>query len=203
MNGTWQVAPYAIKPPPNPLDLMLIRTDTPNAGVEVAVDYLHIGPDGAPAWTLHSSFAIWQGPWALGRVSLWCVNFLRGSAYPDLVFIQTKDTDKVHVQFTEYHQSSGQPATDYRTLYPGSLGESGTWLMADMEGKGDRPPDLVFIQTTKTTSGVVELSYATGGEHVHGAGPPTGRAASACAMPTRGSGTSPTWTATGFPTSSS
>ncbi len=79
---------------------------------------------------------------------------------PDLVFIKTSNTPNGHV---EVHVASG--ASNYQNrifeMPTTFVNESdGVWLMADYDRDGI--PDLVFIKTSNTPNGHVEVHIASG-----------------------------------------
>jgi hypothetical protein len=161
-NGTWQVVPYAEKNP-DPPALVLIRTVTERPGVDVWVDYEHGGP-GKPLLELMSSFRTALGPaGAWQAIPMVPESYGALSVTPDLALIQTAQTHQgqVEVHYTQYRNSFAAPITDFVTCFKATDPSLGTYVLADMGSHG-RPPDLVFIQTARTASGRVELSYATG-----------------------------------------
>lgn len=79
---------------------------------------------------------------------------------PDLVFIKTSNTPNGHVKV---HIASGSSKYHTRILeVPTTFANEndGTWLMADWDR--DNLPDLVFIKTSNTPNGHVELHVAAG-----------------------------------------
>jgi FG-GAP-like repeat len=82
---------------------------------------------------------------------------------PDLVFIKTSNTPNGHV---EVHVASGNSNYQTRVLETPTTfvnENDGTWLMADWDRDGI--PDLVYIKTSNTPNGHVEV-------HVAGGSPP-------------------------------
>lgn len=82
------------------------------------------------------------------------------SEFPDLVFIKTANTPSGYV---EVHIASGSSNYQTRILETATTfncESNGTWLMADYDRDGI--PDLVFIKTSNTPSGKVELHIASG-----------------------------------------
>lgn len=79
---------------------------------------------------------------------------------PELVFIKTSNTPNGHVKV---HIASGSSKYHTRILeVPTTFANEndGMWLMADWDR--DNLPDLVFIKTSNTPNGHVELHVAAG-----------------------------------------
>ena len=105
-----------------------------------------------------------KGVWALAPM----VAHKSGTTLPELVFIQTADTASGHVEVYADNAAvwgySVESAGPWTSVYPIADGPNGTWLLADMTGRGTPPPDLVFVQTAGTSTGTVQVSYARGAD---------------------------------------
>jgi len=90
----------------------------------------------------------------------WLMADYNGDGLLDLIFIKTSNTGTGTV---EVHVASGASKYQKRVLETGTtfLPETdGTWLMADYNGDGLL--DLIFIKTSNTGTGTVEVHVASG-----------------------------------------
>ena len=79
---------------------------------------------------------------------------------PDLIFVKTSNTGTGKV---EVHVASGASKYQTRILETGTTffpETDGTWLMADYNRDGT--PDLIFVKTSNTGTGNVEVHVAEG-----------------------------------------
>lgn len=156
--GTWLITnynqPFIGIPNPfqSPPDLVFIKTANTGSGkVEV-----HIASGASDYKKMILQTATWfncedSGVWTM-------VNYSNTSNHPDLVYIKTRNTESKKV---EVHIASG--ASNYTTMILHAVTafdceEDGVWTMADWEGYG---ADLVFIKTSNTPSGYVEVHIAS------------------------------------------
>ena len=92
---------------------------------------------------------------------IWCLADYDHDGVPDLVFIKTSNTPNGHV---EVHVASGKSNYQTRILEVATTfadETDGTWCLADYDHDG--VPDLVFIKTSNTPNGHVEVHVAAGG----------------------------------------
>ena len=153
-DGTWLMADWDHDGVP---DLVFIKTANTGTGtVEVHIAsgtsnfqqrILEVGTTFAPEDDGTWLMADWDGDGIL-----------------DLIFIKTADTDTGAI---EVHIASGASNFQQRILEVGTAftapGPNGTWLLADFDGDGI--PDLVFIETSGTNTGTVEVHVASGASH--------------------------------------
>jgi hypothetical protein len=167
-SGRWQLSQYVERG-----DLERAQREHPQGAAPVTLDYppalvfiktrpagplVEIGSALAITWKpdgpFHTSF-----PKSLGPAGTWQV-FPLNQSHPDLVFIQTANTDYVQVHTTRYLKAFCDRPAKWDTCYKATSPLLGRYLMADMGSHG-RPADHVFIQTANTAHKRVELSWAT------------------------------------------
>jgi len=149
-DGTWQLVPATtgLKP-----DLVFIKTA--NAGTDTVEVHTVSGASNYETHTLDTGTTFGEetdGTWSL-------VNF-DGDDILDLAFIKTANTPSGHV---EVHIASG--ASGYKTRIfelATVFGEEtdGVWALRPFSGT--TPPDLVFIKTSNTGTGTIEVHVASG-----------------------------------------
>jgi hypothetical protein len=158
--GVWLVVPMVAHLHASVPELVFIQTtDTASGYVEVYTDNRAVWgysvEDTGPWTTMYPISNGSNGTWRLADMTG------AGTLPPDLVFIQTAETDsgKVEVSYATgasgYTTRGAKWVTDVDTDSAGD----GTWHLADMSGDGR--PDLVFVKTANTDSGQVEIYYAT------------------------------------------
>jgi Calcineurin-like phosphoesterase/FG-GAP-like repeat len=149
-DGTWLMADFDRDGIP---DLIFIKTsNTPNGHVEV-----HVASGNSnyqtrvletPATFVNENDGTWlMADWDRDGI-------------PDLIFIKTSNTPNGHV---EVHVASGNSNYQTRVLETPTTfvnENDGTWLMADWDRDGI--PDLIFIKTSNTPNGHVEVHVASG-----------------------------------------
>jgi hypothetical protein len=149
-DGVWLLVDYDRDGIP---DLVFIKTsNTPNGHVEV-----HVASGASQYQTRVFERATTfvnenDGTWLLA-------NFDR-DLIPDLVFIKTSNTPNGHV---EVHVASGSSEYQTRTLEVATTfrnENNGTWLLADFDRDGIQ--DLIYIKTSNTPNGHVEVHVASG-----------------------------------------
>jgi hypothetical protein len=157
-DGVWMVTHFPSAAGQNaPPNLMFVRTgDTSPGALEVKhlarTPSNHLVTSGTYHFTFQRASAalgtwrLMQGPW--------------GNPDGALVFIQTKDTASGKVEVSHSGFNSAGVQGHYVSMYPAGDHPKGTWLWVKMTPTS-KFPDLVFIQTSDTDSGYVELSYAT------------------------------------------
>ena len=149
-DGTWMMADYDKDGIP---DLIFIETTNPGSGkVE-----LH----AASGKSIYQTFILDTGTtFAPETDGVWLMADYDRDGVPDLVFIKTSNTGTGKV---EVHIASGASNYQTRILETGTTfapETDGTWLMADFDQDG--VPDLVFIKTSNTGTGKVEVHIASG-----------------------------------------
>jgi hypothetical protein len=147
--GVWLMTDYDRDGIP---DLAYVKTKTQTGKVEV-----HIASGASKYQT-----RILETPTTFANESdgVWLMADYDRDGIPDLVFIKTSGTQSGNV---EVHIASG--ASNYQkrileTTTAFSCESDGVWLMADYDRDGI--PDLVFIKTSGTQSGQVEVHIASG-----------------------------------------
>jgi hypothetical protein len=148
-NGVWLMTDYTGD---GKLDLVYIKTSNTDRGtVEVHV------ASGASNYRSHilatgTTFTTEDnGTWTMARYT--------GGPRPDLIYIKTRNTETMMV---EVHIASANSNYQHRVLEVGTAfatEENGVWLMNDFLGSGK--PDLVFIKTSQTGTGKVEVHVAS------------------------------------------
>ncbi|KAF9325663.1 hypothetical protein BG006_010856 [Podila minutissima] len=140
-DGTWLMTNWDNDPKP---DLVFIKTsNTPNGHVETRI------------LEVPTTFANEND-------GTWLMTDWDGDGKPDLVFIKTSNTPNGHV---EVHIASAKSNFQTRILeVPTTFANEndGTWLMTKWDGDGQ--PDLVYIKTSKTPNGHVEVHIAAGAD---------------------------------------
>jgi hypothetical protein len=151
-DGTWLMAPWSA--PGGKPDLIFIKTNgTPNGHVEVHVasaasDYQTRVFEKATTFANET-----DGTWLMA-------NWSNPGGPPDLIFIKTNNTPSGRV---EVHVASAESEYQTRVLEtPTTFANEndGIWLMTDWSNPGGKP-DLVFIKTSNTPSGHVEVHIAS------------------------------------------
>jgi hypothetical protein len=149
-DGTWFLADYDQDKTP---DLVFIETVNTGTGkVE-----LHIASGKSNYQTRILETGTTFAPETDG---VWLMADYDKDGIPDLVFIKTSNTGTGKV---EVHIASGQSKYQTRILETGTTfapETDGVWLMADYDQDGI--PDLVFIKTSNTAAGSVEVHIASG-----------------------------------------
>jgi hypothetical protein len=149
-DGTWLMADYDRDGIP---DLVFIKTANTGTGkVEV-----HIASGASKYQTRILEVGTTFAPETDGT---WLMADYDRDGIPDLVFIKTSNTGTGKV---EVHVASGASHYQTRILEVGTTfapETDGTWLMADYDRDGI--PDLVFIKTSNTGTGMVEIHIASG-----------------------------------------
>ena len=149
-DGTWLMADYDRDGIP---DLILVKTgNTPSEKVEV-----HVASGASNYQTRIFESATTFGVETDGT---WLMADYDRDGIPDLIFVKTANTPSGKV---EVHIASG--ASNYQTRIFESattfgVETDGTWLMADYDRDGI--PDLIFVKTDNTPSGMVEVHIASG-----------------------------------------
>ena len=149
-DGTWLMADYDKDHIP---DLVFIKTNnTPTGHVEVHV------ASGASNYQTR----IFEGATTFANETdgTWTMANYDKDHIPDLVFIKTNNTPSGNV---EVHVASGSSKYQKRIFEADTTfvnENDGTWLMADYDK--DSHPDLVFIKTSNTPYGTVEVHVASG-----------------------------------------
>ncbi len=149
-DGTWFMADYDRDGIP---DLIFIKAaNTPSGNVEV-----HIASGASKYQTRIFESAT---TFANETDGTWFMADYDKDGIPDLIFIKTANTPSGDV---EVHVASG--ASNYQTrIFESATTFSnetdGTWFMADYDRDGI--PDLIFIKTSNTPSGHVEVHVAAG-----------------------------------------
>lgn len=90
----------------------------------------------------------------------WALAPFVGTSPPDLTYIKTSDTGTGTV---EVHVASGSSRYETRIQETGTTfaeEENGTWQLADFDGDGKL--DLIYIKTSNTGTGYVEVHVASG-----------------------------------------
>lgn len=90
----------------------------------------------------------------------WALAPFAGTSPPDLTYIKTSNTGTNSV---EVHVASGSSSYKTRVQEVGTtFGEEnyGTWQLADYDG--DKKLDLIYIKTSNTSTGYVEVHVASG-----------------------------------------
>jgi hypothetical protein len=164
--GTWMIARYVLdRPGP---DLVRVKTRDTGSG-QVEVHFRSHDSRYQKGESITSLF-----PASLGPKGTWLAVKLahsRRSDAPDLVLVETAYTSiqeaasRVTVHARSFEGGFKPPVENapWGSHYGRSDAGKGTWLVGDMaRDGGEHPPDLVFVRTTGTDSGNVELSYATG-----------------------------------------
>ena len=150
-DGIWCLADYDHDGVP---DLVFIKTsNTPNGHVEV-----HVASGKSNYQTRILEVAT---TFADETDGIWCLADYDHDGVPDLVFIKTSNTPNGHV---EVHVASGKSNYQTRILEVATTfadETDGTWCLADYDHDG--VPDLVFIKTSNTPNGHVEVHVAAGG----------------------------------------
>jgi hypothetical protein len=149
-DGTWLMADWSRDGIP---DLIFIKTsNTPNGHVEV-----HVASGKSNYQTRVLEVAT---TFANENDGTWLMADWDRDGIPDLIFIKTSNTPNGHV---EVHVASGKSNYQTRVLEVATTfanENDGTWLMADWDHDGI--PDLVFIKTSNTPNGHVEVHIASG-----------------------------------------
>ncbi|KAK3834443.1 MAG: putative FG-GAP repeat protein [Linnemannia elongata] len=151
-DGTWLMTDWDGDGTP---DLVFIKTsNTPNGYVEV-----HIASGSSKYQT-----RVQEVPttFVTENDGTWLMTDWDGDGTPDLVFIKTSNTPNGYV---EVHIASGSSKYQTRVVeVPTTFvnEDDGTWLMTDWDHDGI--PDLVFIKTSNTPNGHVEVHVAAGGK---------------------------------------
>jgi DNA-binding beta-propeller fold protein YncE len=149
-DGTWLMADYDQDGIP---DLVFIKTSNTGTGkVEV-----HIASGKSNYQTRILETGTTFAPETDG---VWLMADYDRDGIPDLVFIKTSNTGTGKV---EVHIASGKSNYQTRILETGTTfapETDGVWLMADYDRDGI--PDLVFIKTSNTGTGKVEVHIASG-----------------------------------------
>jgi WD40 repeat protein len=149
-DGVWLMTDYDRDGIP---DLVFIRTSNTATGlVEV-----HIASGSSKYQSRILETATTFAPEADG---VWLMTDYDRDGIPDLVFIKSSNTA---TGLVEVHIASGKSNYQTRILETGTTftpETEGVWLMADYDRDGI--PDLVFIETRNTSTGLVELHIASG-----------------------------------------
>lgn len=149
-DGTWLMADWDRDGIP---DLIFIKTsNTPNGHVEV-----HVASGKSNYQTRVLEVAT---TFANENDGTWLMADWDRDGIPDLIFIKTSNTPNGHV---EVHVASGKSNYQTRVLEVATTfvnENDGTWLMTDWDHDGI--PDLVFIKTSNTPNGHVEVHIASG-----------------------------------------
>jgi hypothetical protein len=149
-DGTWLMTDYDRDGIP---DLVFIKTSNTGTGkVEV-----HIASGASKYQTRILETGTTFAPETDGT---WLMADYDRDGIPDLVFIKTSNTGTGKV---EVHIASGASKYQTRILETGTTfapETDGTWLMADYDRDGI--PDLVFVKTSNTGTGRVEVHVASG-----------------------------------------
>ena len=149
-DGVWQMADYSHS---GNLDLIFIKTSNTNTNtVEV-----HVAPE---AYNYQRRTVETGTMFALGMDGVWQMADYDHDGILDLVFMKTGNTLSGMV---EIYVASG--VSNYQTQIVGTpttfaLETDGTWQVADYDHDGT--PDLVFIKTSNTNTGTVEVHVASG-----------------------------------------
>ena len=153
-NGAWQIADMVQTG--TFADLVFIKTRNTSGHVEVHYDKItgNTARRGGDWSSLYpSSMATTDAAWLMAHLT-------SASGKPDLVLIQTANTRSGNVELScatgasNYSKSGGHWISAFNTD-----AAAGTWCLADMDGDGRL--DLVRIQTADTTSGQIEVYYAS------------------------------------------
>jgi hypothetical protein len=149
-DGTWIMADYDRDGVP---DLVFIKTSNTGTGkVEV-----HIASGASKYQTRILETGTTFAPETDGT---WTMADYDHDGLPDLIFIKTSNTGTGKV---EIHIASGTSKYQTRILETGTTfapETDGTWTMADYDHDG--LPDLIFIKTSNTGTGKVEVHVASG-----------------------------------------
>jgi len=149
-DGTWLMADYDRD---SIADLIFVQTSNPGSGkvelhaVSAASNYQAFILDASTTFTPET-----DGVWTMADYDQ--------DGIPDLVFIKTANTATGKV---EVHIASGASNYLTRILETGTTftpETDGVWMMADYDKDGI--PDLVFIKTSNTGTGLVEVHIASG-----------------------------------------
>ena len=153
-DGTWLLGDFEHSGKP---DLVFIKTSNTGTGkVEV-----HVASGSSNYQTRILETGTTFAPETDGT---WLLADFQHSGKPDLVFIKTSNTGTGKV---EVHVASGSSNYQTRILETGTTfapETDGTWLLADYDHDGT--PDLVFIKTSNTGTGRVEVHVSPGVDHV-------------------------------------
>ncbi|HEY3628993.1 MAG TPA: DUF6519 domain-containing protein [Terracidiphilus sp.] len=149
-DGVWLMADYDKDGIP---DLVFIKTS--NTGTGTVEVHIASGKSGYQTRILETGTTF-----APETDGVWLMADYDRDGIPDLVFIKTSNTGTGTV---EVHIASGQSNYQTRIVETGTTfapETDGMWLMADFDQDGI--PDLVFIKTSNTGTGTVEVHIASG-----------------------------------------
>jgi hypothetical protein len=147
-DGVWLMADYDQDGVP---DLVFIKTSNTATGtVEV-----HI----ASGKSVYQTSLLDTGTaFAPETDGTWLMADFDRDGIPDLIFIKTSNTGTVEVHIASGSSKYQTRILDTATIFAPET--DGVWLMADVDQDG--VPDLVFIKTSNTSTGYVEVHVATG-----------------------------------------
>lgn len=176
--GTAVIVPYAFRDRKPLPDLVLIKARGPNDLMFVHTCFAPQHGQGDDSNVMTAFQASWaaEGSWFMAPMAPLWPGDPGLDRRPDLIFVKTANTQN-QKNVDVYHAYFGHAFTERRgpshSPFLVSNAAKGTWLMGYFSTGRDKQPDLVFVQTAGTTSGKVELSYATASSNYGALGTPT------------------------------